>query len=357
MANNTEDDVAKVAANGYNLRSDDVGDTANTSNNIPLVNTYTTYGIISTPTDKDVFSVAVQSGTLSLNLMTPVGTNLDSKLTVLDQNFKVITSNNPVDKTSSSISIPVSAGTYYIQVENTSIPKSTGVEGYSTYGSLGQYQLTTEFKGSTVTNNPTTNSNPNPLPPIVNANVPTSVNAGSTVNLISSSTPGTGSISNVTWNFSDDNTTTFGQSTTHKFNKIGPYTVTISVKNNYGITATKTFNVNVTASLTNTVKIGALTNTIANDGQKKWIRSTITTTDGNNKALPYTNVIVTLKSSLTGTATYNMTTDYYGRVTFDCPRIFKTIQNTMNMEVTQVAKAGFNYNPNLNQASKYSINY
>ena len=162
LANNSEDDLAIIAGK-ITYRADDHGDTRATAT--PLVITGGTNIVSSTPendpantspvnkgvlernTDVDVFSFVTGSGPVNLTVnpwISPSGTragNLDILLELYDATGTLVLTNNPFSTTYASIQTTLSEGLYYLYVRNTGVgnPLSSTPDGYTAYGSVGQY--------------------------------------------------------------------------------------------------------------------------------------------------------------------------------------------------------------------------
>jgi len=147
-ANNTEDDMAVMAARGISLLTDDRGDAFGTSTAF----SGTASGRIGTATDVDVFSFV--TGTLpSVTIAAApsvVSPNLDVKLTLYDGAGVELASADPPSAPSTfdvatgmgaTIIRALGAGTYFVKVEGVGAgnPATTG---YSDYSSLGPYTVT-----------------------------------------------------------------------------------------------------------------------------------------------------------------------------------------------------------------------
>lgn len=147
-ANNKQDDYAVVGSNGLALRADDHGN--GTSSATALTLGTTTNGVYATGPDVDVFRIDVSAGTFTFAANSaPVGGNLDIKLELLNSSGAVIATADPASGQtdsgtptglSASIRRQVTAGRYYVRVDNTGYgnPLNTG---YSTYGSRGAYSV------------------------------------------------------------------------------------------------------------------------------------------------------------------------------------------------------------------------
>jgi len=161
-ANNTQDDLAALSAR-LAYRPDDHGDSAQTAtplafNNGALVATTpendpanlnpANKGVLSTNSDVDVFSFPWNGGPISLSARPWIvpdadrhGGNLDILLELRDANGTLVTSSNPPDQTDASIQASLISGMYYLYVRNTGVgnPLSALPDGYTAYGSIGQY--------------------------------------------------------------------------------------------------------------------------------------------------------------------------------------------------------------------------
>ncbi|MDX6261703.1 MAG: hypothetical protein QOH84_3391 [Kribbellaceae bacterium] len=147
-ANNKEDDFAVIGQNGLALRADDHGN--GTSDATALTLGTATNGVYANDTDVDTFRIDLSAGTFTFAANSAaVGGDLDIKLQLLDSSGAVVTTADPASGQtnsgtptglSASINRQVSAGRYYLRVENVGYgnPLNTG---YSTYGSRGAYSV------------------------------------------------------------------------------------------------------------------------------------------------------------------------------------------------------------------------
>jgi hypothetical protein len=159
-ANNFEDDldiITNPAANGagwgysgLTYRTDDFGGTIATAT--PLSEgtsiwgpTFQGAGLIERNTDADMFSFNWTGGALSIQI-DPFerGPNLDILAQVYDVNGILQAIANPSNSLAATINAFLTAGTYYLRVSGTGNPPSGGGDyGYSDYGSLGWYTIST----------------------------------------------------------------------------------------------------------------------------------------------------------------------------------------------------------------------
>lgn len=147
-ANNQEDDLAIIGGtrNGFGFRADEAGNTISTAKALAVSPTGTVvaannFGIISTRTDLDVYSFTTSGGNVSLSV-TPFDflPNLDVLLSLTNSSGVVVSTSNPTNTMSASITTNLPRGTYYLTVDGTGNgnPLNTG---YSDYSSLGGYNI------------------------------------------------------------------------------------------------------------------------------------------------------------------------------------------------------------------------
>ena len=149
----TEDDLAIITANGLALRPDDVPDTreaARSVGSVTAVAPLKASGIIGTRTDVDWFSFSTSGATWIDVQPAPEGPDLDIRIDVYDAAGRLIGTADPpakmvsadhADGLAASYLLPASAkGTCFLRVDGVGYgdPKT---DGYSDYGSLGQYTV------------------------------------------------------------------------------------------------------------------------------------------------------------------------------------------------------------------------
>jgi serralysin len=181
LANNQEDDLNIITTNnGFGYRSDDYGNGFGTSFRLLSdgSNKISAFGTIEQNTDQDVFSFVTGTGNISLNVLAASrsylsdglgnynlqylaarGSNLDIWAGIYSADGTLVAESNPTDLLTASFSnLFLNSGLYYLKIDG--VGKS-GVDGYSDYGSLGQYAI-----DGTLINFSATNSAPilvNPL--------------------------------------------------------------------------------------------------------------------------------------------------------------------------------------------------
>jgi hypothetical protein len=151
-ANNQQDDLAVIAANGAPLRTDDHPDGVAFAE--PLAGGTLVDGVISTRADVDVFAVNHDCATKLTARATGIGAgaSLDMSVTVLAADGSTVlgtadpasgqnTLTWPATPTGmeGTVTVNATSGLYFVRVDGVS--KGDLVDGYSDYGSLGEYQL------------------------------------------------------------------------------------------------------------------------------------------------------------------------------------------------------------------------
>ncbi|HEX2893395.1 MAG TPA: zinc-dependent metalloprotease family protein [Marmoricola sp.] len=182
-ATNTEDDLG-IIARGAPLRADDYSDVMMLAQ--PLATGTLIDGVISSSSDRDVFAVNHDCTTNLTARATGVGAgaSLDMSVTVLDANGNQVAYDDPTSGQSiltkpytptgmnaSATVTSAPSGLYYVRIQG--VGKGDPVtNGYSAYGSVGEYQLAVSTCDGTLP--PSTMPTPNtgtatPTPPTVTA--------------------------------------------------------------------------------------------------------------------------------------------------------------------------------------------
>lgn len=226
-ANQQQDDLALIAANGVNLNPDDHGNTIATGTRITPA--APVEGLIATSSDVDHFAFD-GSGPFTASLSTwAEHPNLDARLRLLNSSGTQVAVSDPQKLATPSLSVPaLPNGRYSIAVDGVGWGDPLGL-GYTDYGSLGTYTLTADFNQA----------------PTANGTIsPTTVPYQGTLSYNASlSNDPDGTITAYNWNFGDGTTST-SVSGTKAYSAPGSYTVTLKVTDNKGATGTKTFVVN-----------------------------------------------------------------------------------------------------------------
>ena len=171
-ANNLEDDLEVITGNnGFDYRLDDYGNTNATAFELTASNTNTlsAFGIIERNTDLDVFSfvtgagdvsfeinpsarvyVADDNGNFTVEYLEERGANLDIWAGLYKADGTLVAESNPVESLSASFDLTLDAGEYYIHIDGIGKgdPFAENPDGYTDYGSLGQYQINGTIENS-----------------------------------------------------------------------------------------------------------------------------------------------------------------------------------------------------------------
>lgn len=136
-ANNLEDDIQIIVSqNGFGYRADDFGNTISTAT--PLANQS---GIISTRTDRDVFSFST-GGSVDITVNPAAfGPNLNVRAEILNKDGNVVVSADGPGL-GATISTVLAAGDYYLRIDGV----GDAAVGYSDYGSLGSYSIQADIQ-------------------------------------------------------------------------------------------------------------------------------------------------------------------------------------------------------------------
>ncbi|MBI5269468.1 MAG: pre-peptidase C-terminal domain-containing protein [Burkholderiales bacterium] len=147
-ANNHEDDIVVMGNNGAPLRPDDHGNKAGkatalaTTPNGSNIN-LTGSGVIERRKDKDVFKFTAGAGAGSITVSPDSrSANLDVFVKLTDAAGTVVAKAKPPTTLGATLSFNLpAAGTYYVTVDGVGV-YDPATDGYSDYGSLGQYRVT-----------------------------------------------------------------------------------------------------------------------------------------------------------------------------------------------------------------------
>ena len=158
--NTRQDDVSKIASVvGY--RTDDAGASSSqapllrgtVSSGLALVDTR---GVISSGADTDLHTIDTTGGALSLEVRpAAVNGNVDFQA-------------RPLGRGTATLTATLAAGTYFVKIKPIGYVDPATSLGYSTYGSLGAYQVIGSFPGTTLAAPIIT-----PPPPAVDSTPPT----------------------------------------------------------------------------------------------------------------------------------------------------------------------------------------
>jgi hypothetical protein len=242
-ATNKDDAYAIMLKRGLNPRVDDVGNTTATALAMKAVssnglNNLSSTGIIEKVGDVDVFRFSAGAGTLNLSLaVSAFGGNLDAQMQLLDSTGKLVATSNTLTTLGTTLSTKITAaGTYYLSVSGVGKgdPKTNG---YSTYGSLGQYLITGTAPLYVMT------------PPVIS--VTTSALTGKASFKVSfdarKSTAMVGAqVTKYEWNFGDGAAVSTLPSVLYTYTKVGTFNAVLKITDSNNQTTSQTFKVTVT---------------------------------------------------------------------------------------------------------------
>ncbi|MGI8809038.1 MAG: Calx-beta domain-containing protein [Acidimicrobiales bacterium] len=151
-ANNLQNDLAVIPANGGALLADDYGNTTATATSLGSGPSVSRSGVITTDADIDVFRVDAAAGAATFTARPAlVSPNLDILLELRNSAGTLLASNNPLSATvsadvASGLSATISttlpaAGAYYLWVSGVGAG-AAATTGYSGYASIGRYTFT-----------------------------------------------------------------------------------------------------------------------------------------------------------------------------------------------------------------------
>jgi hypothetical protein len=142
-ANNKEDDLSIITTkNGFAYRADQQpGNPIGAPALAVSGNSVFGSGIIETGDDADSFAFSTNGGTVSLSVLgDATSQNLDLLVEVLDASGNVFAVSNPDTLTDATVSAALAAGTYFLRVSGVGRGDPLA-DGYTDYGSLGQYSI------------------------------------------------------------------------------------------------------------------------------------------------------------------------------------------------------------------------
>lgn len=143
-ADNKEDDLALITSlNGFTYRIDQQPATPAGAPALAVSGTTVSgSGIIETRDDADTFAFTTKGGTVNLTVLgDATSQDLDILAEILNASGTVMATANPDTLTDATVSATLPAGTYYLRVSGVGRGAPL-VDGYTDYGSLGQYSIT-----------------------------------------------------------------------------------------------------------------------------------------------------------------------------------------------------------------------
>jgi PKD domain len=347
-ANNVQDDFGVMQSNGLPLRADDHGNTTGTATLLTGtsaggITSLSAEGVIERASDIDMFTFTSGAGSATFAIAGAVrSSNLDALLEVRNGAGNLLASANPVDALSATVTVNLpTAGTYYVSLRGSG-KGDPMVDGYTNYGSLGQYLLSASV--------PTASGQ---APVAVVSATPSSGTAPLTVAFSGTgSTDADGTIVAYDWTFGDG-TVGSGATTTKVYNSVGSFTAQLRVEDNTGLSATRNVTITVNAPVV-VVSMGVSSIGMSLTVQKNGVvRANAAVTVFDDRGLVVPNATVTGKWSGVVAANRSAVSDGSGTATFTSPGTRS--EGTFVFTVTRVTAAGYQYQPSRNIETSDSI--
>ncbi|MEI8180374.1 PKD domain-containing protein [Aestuariivirga sp.] len=336
-ANNKEEDFVIAQNFGLPLRLDDYG--SNIATATPFVQgtsgnivSGSMDGVVETANDRDVFAIAAGPGTIQATVM-PANRSpdMDLVLTLLDGSGNVLVTANPLNALQSSITYNVlTQGSYYLEVRGTG-QGNPAIDGYSNYGSVGNFRLTASY---------TVPAGTSPVA-VINA-TPTNGQAPMSVTLDGTASYDDGRVAYWYWDFGDGNNDVSGSLSTanHVYQVAGNYLARLTVVDDTGLSASTTQVINVipTApqSFARSIQIVLKTNSKG----YAWAIANVTVVNQNGKLLKGAKVSVTWSGIVQISTTAK--TKASGIVTLTSPKT--KASGCFNLTISGIISSGYPFN-------------
>ncbi len=349
-ANRTEDDYGIMAGNGLVVAGDDHGNGPSTATVLSDAS-FIVDGIISTPTDTDVFTFTSGGGSMTLAASpATVSPNLDLSMELRTGAGALVAASNPTSGTTNSdvasgmgasLSVTIPAGTYTVHLDGVG-QGDVLTTGYTDYGSLGRYRLTGTLPA------------PSQRPVASAAASVTTGLAPLPVNFTGSGTDADGSVVGYRWVFGDGTSST-QQNPSHVYTNPGGYTATLTVTDNSGLTGVASVVITATAPLV-AIDVSSVVATGSTNRQGSAGSATVTVRNSANVVVPGAVVsgqwTLTRSSGSSTVGTFSGTTGSGGTVTSTSPRVTASAGDTLTFCVTSLGAApGTYYSSTMNPAS------
>lgn len=348
-ANNLQDDYTVMASNGLPVRTDDHGGSAAAATVLAGTESggllsLAAQGVIERPGDVDLFAFSAGAGSASFAVGPAARSpNLDLQIELRNAAGQVLTSANPADALTASLSatLPV-AGTYYLAVRGTGKgdPK---VDGYSDYGSTGLYAVAGQVNAAAG------------QPP--QASIAVSSTRGTTPLTVafdgSASSDTDGRIVAWEWTFGDG-TSASGATASHTYTGSGSFSAQLRVTDDSGLSATESTTITVDPVVTllpmRVADIG-LALKVAKNGRETVVAS-VKVLDGDGRAVAGATVAGSWSGLVSGSG--SAITGSTGVAKLRSPQI-RSKSGTVSFAVTSVELDGYTYRADLNTETSDSI--
>lgn len=353
-ANNLQDDLAVISAAGTPLRPDDYPST--NASAAPLSGDPTAVfqsGIIERNTDLDIFTFQTDGGNVEFNIASgSVAPDLDVAIKLLDASGNTITSINPTNSLSASLTATLAAGQYFLQIDGAGYGDLT--TGYSDYSSLGQYLITGSYpKNAAAAVQPTA---------LISA-LPAFGDAPLTVSFDGNgSSDQDGNIVAYDWSYGDGSTNGSDAASSHIYNTPGTYTATLTVTDNSGLKNSATQTISVTQSTADlSMKVGStsLTRKLLSRGKSQCVAN-ITVNYGASAVTgatvygSWSGSVKTKSGYKTVSGSTSGSTNSNGTVNIVSSTLPNSTTGTCAFAVTNVVKSGYTYDGSGQVTSSFS---
>lgn len=352
LSNNTQDQIALITNRIPRVVDDHPSSLASAT--VVAGSSFTAGGIISDRNDQEWFKVSTGAGTLTVNgLVAQPSANLNLSLALVDANGLVLAQGTSVGL-GSTLSAPVSEGTYYIVVDGKGSTDDP-LTGYTDYSSLGRFSLSASWPAAAVVNQPPIASTAGTAPAVSSTGT-ISGPAPLTISFVGvNSTDPDGIIASYLWDFGDG-TTSILSNATKTYQVAGNYTVKLTVTDNAGASSVATILVVVGAVPVSTKSVSVQSIAMS------WVKSSATTgyfsgviTVIDQAGKPIANADVSVAASGLVSGNIVARTNSKGQVTVNTSKISSSLKGTETYTVTGIALSGYLYDASKNKVSSASL--
>lgn len=336
-ANNQEDDFIVAQNFGLPMRLDDYGSSVASATPFVQVNTGgiisgTMDGVVESMADRDVFAIAAGPGALNATVVPAMRSpNTDLVLNLLDSAGNVLVSTNPYNDLSAVLYYTVPAqGTYYLEVKGTG-QNDPATNGYSSYGSVGNYRLSASFAAPTGS-----------VPVAVITATPSSGPAPLAVTLDAGASHDDGRVSHWYWDFGDGNNDTTGtlSSATHVYAVQGSYMARLTVVDDSGLSATTSQMINVASPAPQTSVQSIQIALKSNKRGQAWATATVRVVNQNGQPVKGAKVFASWNGIVGKSVAAS--TKSSGTVTLNSPKT--SVAGCINLTISNISSKAYAFN-------------
>lgn len=345
-ANNHEDDISILRGHGAAIRADDAGDAPGSA--VALAGSLSggTFvasqaGVVERVGDLDYYVFSSAGGQVNFDVApAALGPNLDVSIALFSAEGSLVASANPTDTLDASISVNLTPGIFYLRVSGAGKGANGTDYGYSSYGSLGQYQISGRLMQG-ATQAPAalaTASASNGIAPLE-------------VQFSGTDSTDDGTITHYSWDFGDGSSSSEANPR-HTFTDAGTFTVRLRVTDDVGLTSEASVPVSVAAQGASTTShVGNMMIELSQKLMKARARVQVAVTNGVGQ--PISGVAVKGKWSGLVKGKAKGVTDESGIVTLSSPPTKK--KGTFTFSVSGLSGDGYTYDPSLNSQTRISL--